>query len=334
VKNEPGVIGWVVIGRNEGDRLVNCFKSITGDCKVYVDSGSTDNSIANAQAFGFEVVNLDLKLPFTAARARNAGWKRLLELFPNTEFIMFVDGDCEVFGTFIELAREFLSQHPLVSVVCGLRQERYPEKSVYNKLCDIEWRTPVGEATACGGDAIFRSAILVQHGGYTSEMIAGEEPELCFRIRSSGGRIARIDALMTLHDSAIYRFAQWWQRTKRGGYAFALGYSLHHGKPALWKRELMRSVFWGLCLPILFISSGLVLAAVGYLRVFSWVLFAVPAIYVFHFTKLWFRFRKGGDIPFSRSWFMVVGKFAEAAGVVRFAIDLLLKRRVNLIEYK
>ena len=45
-------IGCVVIGRNEGQRLVRCLESLLGRVAhiVYVDSGSTDGSVAMAES--------------------------------------------------------------------------------------------------------------------------------------------------------------------------------------------------------------------------------------------------------------------------------------------
>lgn len=73
-----GTVAAVAIGRNEGARLVACLESMVGrvDPIIYVDSGSTDNSVAEARARGAEVVELDMSIPFTAARARNAGAAR------------------------------------------------------------------------------------------------------------------------------------------------------------------------------------------------------------------------------------------------------------------
>jgi len=67
--------GIVVIGRNEGERLRACFDALPGDasCVVYVDSGSTDGSVELARARGIHVVELDMSVPFTAARSRNEG---------------------------------------------------------------------------------------------------------------------------------------------------------------------------------------------------------------------------------------------------------------------
>ena len=91
--------GIVVIGRNEGERLKRCLQSLPKSAPVvYVDSGSTDGSDLWAREFGAELVRLDPATPFTAARARNAGFRRLTEITPHTSFVQFVDGDCELAG--------------------------------------------------------------------------------------------------------------------------------------------------------------------------------------------------------------------------------------------
>jgi GT2 family glycosyltransferase len=208
-----GRIGAVAIGRNEGERLRVCLISLKGqvDTLVYVDSGSTDDSVAMAKEMGALVVELDRGVPFTAARARNVGFSTLREAAPDIELVQFVDGDCEVVAGWLERAEREILAEPELAVVCGRRRERYPNATVYNRLCDLEWASyPFGYAGACGGDALMRVAPVRQVGGYNPDIIAGEEPELCLRLRQRGWKILRVDAEMTLHDAAMTRFGQWW----------------------------------------------------------------------------------------------------------------------------
>ena len=100
------VAGFVVIGRNEGARLDRALRSIPpGAPVVYVDSGSTDSSVTVARALKADVVELDLTIPFTAARARNAGASRLMAIRPDLGWAMFMDGDCELIDGWIDGAR-------------------------------------------------------------------------------------------------------------------------------------------------------------------------------------------------------------------------------------
>ena len=201
-------IGVVIIGRNEGARLVACLESLdaVGRDAVYVDSSSTDGSPQAAASRGALVVNLDLSLPFTAARARNAGYAALKTRNPAVRFVQFVDGDCVLESHWLAEARAFLAARPEVAVVCGRRREQYPTASIYNALCDLEWDTPIGETDACGGDALVRADAFDAVGGYRPQLIAGEEPELCLRLRERNWKIWRLDVEMTGHDAAIMIF--------------------------------------------------------------------------------------------------------------------------------
>ncbi len=222
-------IGVVVIGRNEGDRLRRCLMSRVGRVArtVYVDSGSMDGSIEFAQSLGVDVVELDTSTGFTMARGRNAGFEHLLKVCPNIEFVQFVDGDCEVVEGWLERAVRTLIDKPDVAVVCGRRRERFPTVSIYNRLCDMEWTAPTGDSKACGGDAMMRVNALRTVGGFHPSMIAGEEAELCVRLRQRGYKVLRLDDEMTLHDAAMHHFDQWWTRAVRSGHAYAEGMALH-----------------------------------------------------------------------------------------------------------
>ncbi|NTT84577.1 glycosyltransferase family 2 protein [Tabrizicola fusiformis] len=315
----PDQIDAVVIGRNEGERLVVCLRALRGQMRrvVYVDSGSTDGSVAQARALGAEVVALDMTRPFTAARARNAGLEVLAADPP--EFVQLLDGDCEMVPGWPAAALAAFAEHPRAVVVCGRRRERFPQASVWNALADREWDTPVGPARACGGDALMRYAAVRAVGGYRDDLIAGEEPELCLRLRQAGGEVWRIAAEMVLHDAALTRFGQWWRRTRRAGHAFAEGAALHGAGPERhWVAETRRALFWGAGLPVLVLLAGLIHPA-------GWLL---ALVYPAQFVRL---ARRGGG-----TWavYSVLGKFAEAQGALGYWADRLRGRRRGLIEYK
>src|SRR6185437_294270 len=160
-------IGVIAIGRNEGERLRRCLASVVGRgmTVVYVDSNSTDGSPAVAREMGAEVVDLDMSLPFSAARARNAGFARLMQIAGETKFVQFVDGDCEIVANWIATAEQTLNSHDDVAVVCGRRRERFPDKSLYNRLADVEWNSPIGGAKSCGGDSMMRVSAFQKANG-------------------------------------------------------------------------------------------------------------------------------------------------------------------------
>lgn len=327
-ENQTHAIAIVVIGRNEGERLARCLASVVSDSSkvIYVDSGSTDGSVALAQSLGVSVVELDMTIPFTAARARNEGVARLRELASEIAYIQFVDGDCEVVKEWLGQASCFLDQHPEVAVVCGRRRERFPDRSIYNMLCDIEWDTPLGEAKACGGDAMMRALAFTQVGGYRDDLIAGEEPELCVRLRAAGWKIWRLGEEMTLHDASMTRFSQWWNRTKRGGYAFAQGAYLHGAQPELHGVKQSRSAWlWGLGIPLLAICLTIWLGPVGLIMLL---------LYPLQILRLALKGTRSSYVNWWRAFFLVAGKFPEAAGQLRFLYIRLSGKTARLIEYK
>jgi glycosyltransferase involved in cell wall biosynthesis len=329
--------GVVAIGRNEGERLRACLRSAAVGNRpvVYVDSGSTDGSVALARSLGVHVVELDLTRPFTAARARNEGFAKLKSVSA-VDAVQFVDGDCEIVAGWIEKAAGFLGSNPSSAVVCGRRRERFPDASIYNKLADMEWNTPVGVVKASGGDAVVRVAAFEAVGGYNPAVIAGEEPEMCIRLRQAGWTIHRIDAEMTLHDAAMTKFGQWWKRTIRGGYAYALGNSIHGGAPEFFRvRELKRIVRWAIW-PIFLTLAAVALTAVFAPRC-TWAGVLVLVVYPLNALRTARgRVRRGDSWKDSLIYggFVTLGRFPEFVGVRRFQADQRSGRTMTIIEYK
>lgn len=320
-------LALVAIGRNEGERLRQCLASAArpGLTLVYVDSGSTDGSPAMARAMGCAVVDLDLRIPFTAARARNEGLALALQQSPDIEYVQFVDGDCEIVGNWIGLALAFLQARPQAAAVCGRRRERFPGHSVYNQLCDLEWASPIGQTKSCGGDVLMRVQALQAAGGYRNSLIAGEEPELCVRLRAAGWTIWRLDAEMTLHDAAMTRFGQWWLRSKRAGYAYAEGSWLHGAPPERHHvRELRRILFWSLLLP----AALLLLSAIDARLLF------LALVYPLQVARIALQSKPLQRLSWQRALFLTLGKFAEGQGALQFAFNLLRRKPATLIEYK
>jgi GT2 family glycosyltransferase len=324
-------VAVVVIGRNEGERLVRALRSV-GGCErvVYVDSGSRDGSVAAAGREGAEVVELDTTLPFTAARGRNAGLSRLRGTDGASRYVQFLDGDCEMAAGWLERAASFLDAHPRTAAVFGRLRERFPERSFYNRLCDLEWdQAPVGEARACGGIVLMREDALTEVGGFREDVIAGEEPELCARLRARGWSIHRIDAEMALHDAAMTRFGQWWKRAVRAGHAWAQGAWLHAGGTDCYGvRPVLSALLWSVAIPLLTLTLAMLLSP-------WWLLLLL--FYPAQWARMTVREARRGR-PLELAWrhaaLLLIAKFAHAAGIARFGAGLLARRPARIIEYK
>ena len=319
--------GVVAIGRNEGERLMRCLQSVpVGAAVVYVDSGSTDGSAQWARDHGVDVIELDMSTPFTAARARNTGLRRLKEIAPNLRYVQFVDGDCELEKDWLARAESFLNSHVEVAVVCGRRRERHPEKSIYNWLCDREWERPAGEIKACGGDAMMRIDAFEAANGFRDDLVAGEEPELCVRLRAAHWRVFRLDHPMTRHDVAMTRFGQWWLRVQRSGYAFAQGAYLHGAMPERYRVwESRRAWLWGIWLPLGCLLAGLAFSPWGWA---AWLIYPLQVLRQIARNRGPLRDRT------LLALFQMLARFAEAWGEIKFMRDRLFGRQSRLIEYK
>ena len=325
--------GIVVIGRNEGERLVASLQSVRGrGCPVvYVDSGSSDGSAARARSIGEQVVELDPGKPFSAARARNVGYAALMAHDPALRCVQFLDGDCTLLPDWLESAGHAMDAEPRRAVVIGPLQERRPEASVYNRLCAMEWKSPAGDLTnfgALGGIMLVRAEVFARLGGFNEQVIAGEDSEFGLRVGLAGLTITKIDTPMATHDADMHRFGQWWRRTVRAGHAIGQRFSINGGAPLHdCARERRSVLFWGMALPF----SAVVLAP--WTAGFSLLLLAGYPVLAMRIA----RYRIGRGDSRADAWlyarFVVLAKFAEAVGLTKFHLNRIAGQ-FKIIEYK
>jgi glycosyltransferase involved in cell wall biosynthesis len=336
-QSETAKLGIVVIGRNEGSRLVQCLNSVrlVPVC-VYVDSGSTDGSVERAIEAGVLVVDLELPPNFTAARARNAGLAKLLAQFPDVEFVQTVDADCELHHDWMAAALVALRADPGLAAVFGRLRERYPTRSIYNALCDDSWNAPIGETPIIGGVAMFRLAALREANFYTAEMIAGEEPDLSMRMRNAGWRLQRIDAEMGFHDVDIMRFGQWWKRTRRTGHAYGeLAFRHPEARNPAWSRTVYSIAFWGFAMPLALIIAALLAMREG---PDYWIFFALGmALWLSRVLQLARRKLKVGlpaRLALAYGALIMIGKVPQFLGLWLYHRNRLAGYASSIIEHK
>ncbi len=324
-------VGVVIIGRNEGERLKRCFASINKHVNqvVYVDSGSTDDSVSYAKSIGIIVLNLDMSKPFTAARARNAGFNKLEEIISDIKYVQFVDGDCEISEGWLTTAEEYLRNNKTYAITCGRLREKYPDRSVYNRLCDIEWNGPIGEISECGGIFMIRQSAYKEVKGMNPAIIAGEEPELCLRLRMKNWKISRLDHDMGWHDANMTKFSQWWKRSVRTGYAYALGKSLH-GKTEYrhYVQQTKSIILWSVIIPIFIIGIAIVTKFLGLILL---------GIYPLMFLRVYLKLRKGNKTHSDALIFStncIIAKFPQMIGFLKYKKHILFSQQSKIIEYK
>jgi glycosyltransferase involved in cell wall biosynthesis len=326
-------VSIVIIGRNEGPRLVRCLESVramlgknsTAEI-VYVDSGSNDGSVQCALHFGASVVTLLGRC--SAARARNAGWRA-----SSGDWILFLDGDTIVHPAFLSTALEHAAD-PRVAAVWGHRRELHPHSNFYHRVLDLDWVYAPGPSEFCGGDALMRRIALEQAGGFDDSLIAGEEPELCARLRGQGYEILHIDAPMTGHDLAITRFSQYWKRAVRAGYAYAqLEVRTRNYAQPMWRGETRRNAIRASVL-----AASLLLLPMSAFLLHNWVPLAVTIFLCLALIiRSAFRARwKSPDLVTLLCYGMHshFQQFPILAGQLACRRDMALAHHRDLIEYK
>jgi GT2 family glycosyltransferase len=325
-------VAVVAIGRNEGERLKQCLRAALRDAPtvVYVDSGSADGSAEYTRFVGCRVVKLDASRPFSAARARNEGFACVMEHAPDTPYVQFLDGDCELEEGWIEQAVNTLEEKSDVGVVCGRVREMYPEASVFNRLCNLEWQQPAGEVRTSGGRFMARARAFQEVGGFRPDVIAAEDDEFSIRVRRQGWKILMIDAPMASHDAAITSFGQWWRRNRRAGHAYAQVAALHGGgDERYFVRDRRRILIWGLALPVA------ALAVAPFTHCIS--LLVLLCAYALQFAHIVRGCRKRGWATrdaWAYGFFTVISRFPALQGLLEYYWRRMRRRSMTIIEYK
>jgi glycosyltransferase involved in cell wall biosynthesis len=324
-------VAVVVIGRNEGARLRESLASVLGRSLpvVYVDSGSSDGSAGLARSLGCDTVELDASRPFSAARARNAGLARLAEVAPDRPYVQLLDGDSSLVDGWLARAASVLDAEPGACAVSGRLREAHPERSIYNRVCELEWNLPPGRVHCFGGIVFARVEALRRSGGFDASLVAGEEPELSQRLRREGWKILSVPEEMAIHDADIRRFGQWWRRAYRSGHAYAQVCWMGRGaRDRFGLRQSLRTWFWVVALPVVATAAA---------PVEPWAAVAVAALYPLQVARVAAgKVREGHGariaLFYAATW--LPSMVAQWLGQVRFLAGRLTRRHSGLIEYK
>jgi len=329
------LVSVVVIGRNEGQRLNDCLASIKtidsidGDLElIYVDSNSQDGSPDLAENFGATVLRVVPERP-CAAIGRNAGWR-----IAKAPFILFLDGDTRLHPQFLTAALKALYENPEVAVVWGHRRERYPEHTLYNRVLDLDWIYAPGITDFCGGDALMRKDVLAQTNGFSENLIAGEEPELCQRIRALGSTILHIDQSMTDHDLAMTRWQAYWKRALRAGHAYAeVSQRMKSTSFPLWLSECKRNAIHTSVLLLMAFGSIFLSVLLGNILPLIGLVFA----YLFLIVRSAYKARWKSKEPITLFLYGIHSHLQQipiSIGQLGYWYNRLRNRQQGLIEYK
>jgi len=319
-------VGVVIIGRNEGARLILCLESVLKlhvPC-VYVDSQSSDNSVIEAQQRQVSTVLLDKSAPINASRARNSGFGALIAENPTLEYVHFIDADCELDETWLVEALNVLEEKTHVAIVSGRLREKYRTESVYMRLCDIDWYVRPGEVERCGGIFTVRRGVFDDLSGFDTSLIAGADPEFCFRLHNKGWKILSLKNEMGTHDSAMRCFSQWWNRCVKVGFGYANG-----AQWGGWKKQYRSSLVWGGVVPLIIMLGGVFISPY-----FISLLMLYPLqVFKIYMSKLDIGSNSQYD-KYLYAVFCVLAKFPEVRGIIKYMFSKLKGQQQKIIEYK
>jgi len=331
---ERPILSVVVIGRNEGERLSHCLESVGamdlpgGSVEIiYVDSASTDDSVGRAYQLGAKIIQVNPVYP-CAAVGRNAGWR-----IANAAIVLFLDGDTILAPDFVGYAIQQF-EDPNVAVAFGDRREIDTERSIYNRVLDLDWIAPPGTVELCGGDALIRRDVLERVNGYDERLIAGEDAELCSRIRELGFKIKHLNRLMVGHDLAIHRFAQYWKRSVRTGYAYAeISERLQNSAYPIWSQQARENRLKGAVILTMAVGAVLLSCAMRSMWPMAAALTSIGTLSAR--TAIRTRWKRA-DLT-TRVLYGIhshIGQVPILFGQLKYRRDRLRGRNGRLIEYK
>ncbi len=269
-------VSFVVIGYNEAATLGACLRSVREAASrlgapveiIYVDAGSHDGSIGIAQDAGMDRI-LGGERRRRAAENRNLGF-----VHARGHYIQFVDGDMLLAADWPAAAAAFLEAHPETAAVCGNLREK--TQGLLHQAMELDWLPRQGPIRHCGGAAMFRRDILERMGGFPEDVLYGEEPCLCWRIRNElHMNIYQIDRTMADHDLGFKGSGDYWRRNVRVGSTYAaIAARFATTSDPLWRREALANLAWA---AILVFGGAALALGPGWLRlaVLAFALFVV-----------------------------------------------------------
>lgn len=202
------MISFIIIGKNEGERLTRCISSVFSFIKkeqinesevIYVDSKSTDDSISRAKALNVNKI-LSITGQCNAAIARNIGAKE-----SSGNILFFLDGDMELIPGFYSqivdkegnLVYPFLSgiERDIIHTDNGEKQIRIRRK--YQEGVDqYEYIT--------GGLFIIAADLWRKVGGMDTRLRINEDFDLGLRLSKMGFRLCRKPIIFVNHYTRPY----------------------------------------------------------------------------------------------------------------------------------
>ncbi len=283
------MLSIVIIGRNEAENLPRLAVSLDELRRVcafpietlFVDSASTDESVAQANLLFDRVVELSDSPQICASAGRYVG--TIEARYP---WILYLDGDMELCGEFFPIIQSVNTTDPKCLGYVGLYVHRFSNGMVAlqgfaGSRGQSEW------AAYFGGAALLRRSAVLVAGNWNPAVFGKEELELYARL-GDGKRLVRY-----VHLPMVYHYFEYHTRIEllrrllypgggQGKVFYGYGQSVRALFVARKLWALMRLdyepyIFWAMllvgiaCLVILPIQWGLLIFATIFIGLAAWM---------------------------------------------------------------
>jgi glycosyltransferase involved in cell wall biosynthesis len=205
------MIGFIIIGKNEGTKLVRCITSIIrtidedniGEYEIiYVDSNSSDSSIELVKEIEGNIKIYELTGKANPAIGRNVGAAE-----SKADHYCFMDGDMELVNDFLPNVIDESGdlKYPFVSgqfenVYYDLNDQRIgSELYMKNVLTGDRYQSTTG------GLFIIEKGLWEKVGGMDTRFITGEDLDLGLRLARKGHLLLRKKELFAIHHTRHYK---------------------------------------------------------------------------------------------------------------------------------
>lgn len=194
------MFSFIVIGRNEGSNLGNCFNSIYSAISfnsikkyeiIYVDSKSVDESILVAKKFK-EVKIYSITGDCSSAIARNIGATEA-----NGDILFFIDGDMKInryYLSSVVTQDKKIKYNLLTGSILNIYKEQENTSTLYN---------PNFKFLSCG-IFLIKKEIWDSANGMRTKYLKGEDPDLGLRLIKKGHPIVVKTEIVTKHFTVQY----------------------------------------------------------------------------------------------------------------------------------
>lgn len=275
----PVTLSIVVIGRNEAERIGKCLESIQNEITtfpsaelIFVDAGSTDDSVAIAARLGIKALEID---PANAASARNAGLARC-----TGKYVQFLDGDMILSPGWLQFALERLEVCEF-DAVAGKIVEETKNASIYSRVFGLDWNHKSGPVETLGGASLWRRQVIQRLGGFDEALDVGEDPDLSLRARALGHQLMQLDVTMVGHSLGLRTLGDWVCRGKSVGRSTALVFKRHSQA-----RGARRRIFAAFAAPF----AGIFIV-VAFILWQNTIVIALPLLVTVMMVRRYFRHR-------------------------------------------